>query len=45
MTVFSSPLVGLLPRRDEQGRWQAESAELRGLRHAQLARPKDNRID
>ncbi|EOD24721.1 hypothetical protein EMIHUDRAFT_206823 [Emiliania huxleyi CCMP1516] len=33
-----SPIVGLLPRRDEHGRWQAESAELRGLRHAQLAR-------
>ena len=28
----------LLPRRDEKGRWQAESPELRALRHAQLGR-------
>ena len=28
----------LMPRRDEKGRWQAESEELRALRHAQLGR-------
>lgn len=28
----------VLPRRDERGRWQAESSEVRALRYAQLAR-------
>ena len=32
------PLLELLPRRNENGRWQAESDEIRGAKWAQIAR-------